>query len=38
MDQLRQQHPQVRFTRLPTAGEDPRLTQLLAELALENPA
>jgi len=38
MEQLRQQHPQVRFTRLPTAGEDPRLTQLLAELALENPA
>lgn len=38
MDELRQQHPQARFTRLPTAGEDPRLTALMAELALENPA
>jgi sirohydrochlorin cobaltochelatase len=35
LDGLRQQHPGVAFVRLPTAGEHPRLTALLAELALE---
>ena len=35
MAQLREQHPGVRFSQLPTAGEDPRLTALLAQLALE---
>jgi sirohydrochlorin cobaltochelatase len=28
-------HPGVRFERLATAGEDPRLTALLAQIALE---
>ncbi|MCW5655903.1 CbiX/SirB N-terminal domain-containing protein [Hydrogenophaga sp.] len=28
-------HPQVRFEQLPAAGEDPRLTALLAKIALE---
>jgi sirohydrochlorin cobaltochelatase len=37
MQQLRQTHPQVQFDLLPTAGEHPRLTALLAELALEPP-
>ena len=32
---LRSAHPQVRFEQLPTAGEDPRLTALLAQIALE---
>lgn len=32
---LRAAHPQVRFEQLPTAGEDPRLTALLAQIALE---
>ena len=35
MEQLRQAHPTVKFLQLPTAGEQPRLTALLAELALE---
>ena len=35
MTQLRQAHPDVAFKLLPTAGEQPRLTALLAELALE---
>jgi sirohydrochlorin cobaltochelatase len=35
MDDLREQHPGVAFVLLPTAGENPRLTALLAELALE---
>mgnify|MGYP000638579231 FL=1 len=35
MEQLRQAHPDVAFKLLPTAGEQPRLTALLAELALE---
>jgi sirohydrochlorin cobaltochelatase len=35
MGTLRQQHPGVAFALLPTAGEHPRLTALLAELALE---
>lgn len=34
MDALRAAHPQVRFELLPTAGESPRLTALLAEIAL----
>ena len=38
MSELRDQHPGVRFTLLPTAGENPRLTQLLADMALEAPA
>jgi sirohydrochlorin cobaltochelatase len=35
MTQLRQAHPDIAFKLLPTAGEQPRLTALLAELALE---
>lgn len=35
MDQLALGHPGVRFERLATAGEDPRLTALLAQIALE---
>ena len=35
LDQLAQQHPGVRFERLATAGEDPRFTALLAQIALE---
>ena len=31
---LRQAHPEVQFELLPTAGESPRLTALMAELAL----
>ena len=38
MDALHQRHPDTRFALLPTAGEHPRLTALLADLALENPA
>lgn len=34
MAELRSQHPGVAFELLPTAGESPRLTALLAELAL----
>ncbi len=37
MEQLRQDHPSVSFRLLPTAGEQPRLTALLAELALQVP-
>jgi len=36
LEQLRAAHPDVRFERLPAAGEDPRLTELLARIALEN--
>ena len=32
---LRAQHPEVVFSLLPTAGEDERLTDLMAEIALE---
>lgn len=35
MQALQHAHPGVRFVLLPTAGEHPRLTQLLAELAVE---
>lgn len=35
MRALAQQHPGVRLEQLPTAGEDPRLTALLAQIALE---
>ena len=38
MAELPRSHPQVRFHLLPAAGEQQRLTQLLAELALEDPA
>jgi sirohydrochlorin cobaltochelatase len=38
MQELVHAHPQVRFELLPTAGEDPRLTALLAQIALETPA
>jgi len=34
MDALRQAHPQVRWVLQPTVGEDPRLLDLLADLAL----
>lgn len=35
LTQLRQQYPHVIFELLPAAGEDPRLTALLAQIALE---
>ncbi|MBW0172169.1 MAG: sirohydrochlorin chelatase [Hydrogenophaga sp.] len=35
MAELTAEHPQVTFEKLPTAGEDPRLTALLAQIALE---
>jgi sirohydrochlorin cobaltochelatase len=38
MAELAAAHPQVAFEQLPTAGEDPRLTALLAHIALETPA
>lgn len=38
MTELQQAHPGVAFRQLPTAGEDPRLTALLAQLALETTA
>lgn len=34
---LRQQYPNVVFALRPAVGEDPRLVQLLAEIALDNP-
>ena len=37
MDQLRAEHTGVTFELLPAAGEDPRLTALLARIALEKP-
>jgi sirohydrochlorin cobaltochelatase len=37
VDALRQQHPDVVFALRPAVGEDPRLVQLLAEIALSNP-
>ena len=37
VDGLRQQHPGVVFALRPAVGEDPRLVQLLAEIALSNP-
>ena len=37
MQQLREHHPGVAFRLLTTAGEQARLTALLAELALEAP-
>lgn len=38
MDQLRAEHSGVAFELLPAAGEDPRLTALLARIALEDTA
>ena len=35
MIELGRAHPGVRFEQLPPAGEDPRLTALLAQIALE---
>lgn len=35
MAELTAEHPQVTFEKLPAAGEDPRLTALLAQIALE---
>jgi sirohydrochlorin cobaltochelatase len=35
MKDLAKAHPQVRFEQLSAAGEDPRLTALLAQIALE---
>ena len=35
MAQLAATHPAVTFEQLPAAGEDPRLTALLAQIALE---
>ena len=37
VDQLRQQYPRVQFTLKPAVGEDPRLIQLLAQIALNTP-
>jgi sirohydrochlorin cobaltochelatase len=37
VDALRQQHPDVVFALRPAVGEDSRLVQLLAEIALSNP-
>jgi sirohydrochlorin cobaltochelatase len=37
VEQLRKQHPSVQFTLKPAVGEDPRLIQLLAQIALNNP-
>ena len=36
MAELAAAHPSVTFEKLPAAGEDPRLTALLAQIALEN--
>lgn len=36
MEALRREHPAVTFEQLPTAGEDPRLIDLLATLALKD--
>jgi sirohydrochlorin cobaltochelatase len=36
--QLAASHPEVTFEQLPAAGEDPRLTALLAKIALETTA
>ncbi len=38
IEQLTASHPKVRFECLPAAGEDPRLTALLATIALESEA
>ncbi len=38
MASLQRAHPQVHFEQLPPAGEDPRLTALLASIALESNA
>lgn len=38
MQQLAAQHPAVHCECLPAAGEDPRLTELLAQIALEKTA
>jgi sirohydrochlorin cobaltochelatase len=38
MAQLAATHPAVTFEQLPAAGEDPRLTALLAQIALETAA
>lgn len=38
MAQLAATHPTVTFEQLPAAGEDPRLTALLAHIALETTA
>lgn len=35
LEQLRQQHPDVAVVQLPAAGEDPRVVQVLAQLAVE---
>ncbi|MDP3650109.1 MAG: CbiX/SirB N-terminal domain-containing protein [Rhodoferax sp.] len=35
VDALRAQHPNVEFTLQPAVGEDPRLVQLLAQIALD---
>ncbi len=38
MRAMGQKYPNVHFEQLPTAGEDPRLTALLARIALEQAA
>jgi len=37
MQAMGQKHPSVHFKQLATAGEDPRMTALLARIALEHP-
>jgi sirohydrochlorin cobaltochelatase len=37
MHALQQRHPAVAFRLLPTAGENPKLLQVLADMALEAP-
>ena len=37
VEHLRDLHPSVQFTLKPAVGEDPRLIQLLAQIALNNP-
>jgi sirohydrochlorin cobaltochelatase len=38
MARLRDSHPQVEFTLQPAIGEDPRLIDLIARMALESPS
>ena len=38
VDLLRNEHPQIRFSIATTVGEDPRVTELLAQIALQHIA
>lgn len=37
MQELQNSYPNIRFERLPAAGEDPRLAALLAHIVLDTP-